>query len=241
MTGAEDECPYHPRHAPILPPIGDLAGLHHGFFPRMTRSRYHRATTARHAASSDHVSTPRKSRRSKVSAALYSNADASTALVTRPIQGSEPVRKYALAAHHFEDVRAAAPRTDASAATQAMTTAISSGRQMSPNSVDRNDARLKNSVADEEQAQAVRERVDHAELLADRPARAAGSPAAARSRSRNTAPGRCRPGAEQLFARHRQRQREVAPSPSTIPRAGRRSRAGREEARPSASGCRERR
>ena len=47
------------------------------------------------------------------------------------------------------------------------------------------------------------------------------------------------PRAEQLFACHRQRQREQAPSPSTIHAAVRRIRAGSRRTRPSSSGCRE--
>src|SRR5687767_3871294 len=87
MTGAEDERPDHPRHAPILERsrIGDLARLHHAFFRLMTtKPTAIAATTARHAAIIGSMVDSQKSRRSRVSAALYSNADASTALVTNP-------------------------------------------------------------------------------------------------------------------------------------------------------------
>jgi hypothetical protein len=53
MTGAEDERPNHPRHAPILERsrIGDLAGLHQAFFRFMaTNPTAIAATTTRHAA-----------------------------------------------------------------------------------------------------------------------------------------------------------------------------------------------
>ena len=82
-----------------------------------------------------------------------------TALVRNPAHGSDPVLKYD---SPFITLKMSSCGTtkDTTASAHAMPIAISIGRQMSANSVERNDARLKNTARDEEDAEAVRERID---------------------------------------------------------------------------------
>src|SRR5687768_1380700 len=69
-----------------------------------------------------------------------------TALVRNPAHGSDPVLKYDSPLITLKMASCGATK-DATAAAQAMPTAISMGRQRSANSVERNDARLKNTAA----------------------------------------------------------------------------------------------
>ena len=96
MTGAEDECPYHPHHSPVLELLRGLTARRHRYarLPRtITKPITIAVTTPIHARIIGSISRLLEVTAFEVSAALYSNAVAITALVRNPAHGSEPVLK----------------------------------------------------------------------------------------------------------------------------------------------------
>ena len=101
MTGAEDECPYHPHHAPILQLPRDRAARRSSSTPllRLHRRRSQPPSRPRtHKHDADHRIHGRSPSRNHGVRGFPQRCTATpiaiTALVRNPIHGSDPVLKY---------------------------------------------------------------------------------------------------------------------------------------------------